>query len=502
VRYFICILILFFTFTAVFAEDFDRGSISGLVQDKNLAGIEGVQVTIIGTENVCFTDSTGFFYFGDLEPGNYSISFFMEGYEKVEKKLTVPKGQARALNVQLKPPGSSSEPNSPVTLNPLLSTPYILYVANSGKPYVNTYEPNTPWDSPVPDISPYDINSLIALRYKDGSEEACSKANEFFNKFYPNLTGKDVEAFIKFCTKTGNTGKSNLMAINSSTREPVSIIDSPWPKDSSCGPLWVELSDKGNLYVADKGGNISVIGTGANNSLMTTLHMGDYMINNMVVGDGERKLFCVLAGPVKSAVGIIDTNTNASVGDIPLPGNGIPCGIASHKTGRSVYVATGNDLEGEVTFINGETDSITGSVKVGQRPFGLDVTPDGKKLYAANQNSAAVSVINTLTREVIATINTGYSPTGVAVTPDGTKVFVTNKKDNTVSVINTATDSLMANIPVGKEPVGVSVSRDGKIACVANSASDDVSIIDVEKNTVIYNTFPLIGSMPFDVVIK
>ncbi|MEQ8223842.1 MAG: carboxypeptidase regulatory-like domain-containing protein [Candidatus Eremiobacterota bacterium] len=496
-RYFICIFILFLTCVAVFAEDFDRGTISGLVQDKNLSAIEGVQVTIIGTENVCFTDSTGFFYFGDLEPGNYSLSFFMEGYEKVEKKLTVPKGQARALTVQLKPPGSSSEPNNPVTLNPLLYGSYTLYVANSGRPYVNNYDPDAQWD-----ISLYDINSLIALRYKDESEEAYSKANEFFNKFYPNLTGKDVEAFIKFCKQTGNTGKSNLMAINSATREPVSIIDSPWPGDSSCGPLWVELSDKGNLYVADKGGNISVVGTGANNSLMTTLHMGDYMINNMALGNGGRKLFCILAGPVTSAVGIINTNTNAFVKDIPLHGNGIPCGIASHKTSHSVYVATGNDLEGEVVFINGETDSITGSVKVGQRPFGLDVTSDGKKLYVANQNSATVSVINTITREVIATVNTGYSPTGVAATPDGTKVFVTNKKDNTVSVINTVTDSLMANIPVGKEPVGVSVSRDGKIACVANSASDDVSIIDAEKNILIYNTFPLIGSMPFDVVIK
>ena len=140
-RYFICIFILFLTCAAVFAEDFDRGTISGLVQDKNLSAIEGVQVTIIGTENVCFTDSTGFFYFGDLEPGNYSLSFFMEGYEKVEKKLTVPKGQARALTVQLKPPGSASEPNSPVTLNPLAFSSYTIYVANSGRPYVNNYDP-------------------------------------------------------------------------------------------------------------------------------------------------------------------------------------------------------------------------------------------------------------------------------------------------------------------------------------------------------------------------
>jgi YVTN family beta-propeller protein len=497
-----CILILFFTLTPVFAGDFDMGTINGLVQDKNLAGIEGVQVTIVGTENVCFTDSTGFFNFGDLEPGNYSLSFFMEGYEKVEKKLTVPKGQTRVLTVQLKPPGSSSEPSSAVTLNPLVSGSYILYVANSGRPYVNSYDPNASWDSPVPDTSHYAINALVADLYgHDQVEEAYSKANDFFDKFYPKLKGKDVESFIKFCTKTVNLGKGNLMVINSATREPVSMIE--WPGDSSStGPLWIEASDKGFLYVADKRGVINVINTKANNSSVTTIAMGDYMINDLTVGDTGRKLFCVLASPDKSSVGVFDINSHAFVTNIPLQGTGIPCGIAAHKLSHGVYVATGNDLEGEVIFINGETNSVTASVKVGQRPFGLDVTPDGKKLYVANQNSATVSVINTFTKEVIATVNTGYSPSRVAVTPDGTKVFVTNKKDNTVSVISTVTDSLMANIPVGKEPVGVSISGDGKIACVANSASDDVSIIDVEKNILIYNSFPLIGSMPFDVVVK
>ncbi len=41
---------------------------------------------------------------------------------------------------------------------------------------------------------------------------------------------------------------------------------------------------------------------------------------------------------------------------------------------------------------------------------------------------------------------------GVAVTPDGSKVYVANENSNTVSVIATATNTVTATIPVGDGP--------------------------------------------------
>jgi YVTN family beta-propeller protein len=66
-----------------------------------------------------------------------------------------------------------------------------------------------------------------------------------------------------------------------------------------------------------------------------------------------------------------------------------------------------------------------------------------------------VSVIAVGTDTVIATIllgGTGVSPFGVAVTPDGSKVFIANNSPSTVSVINAATDTVTAAIPVGNVP--------------------------------------------------
>src|SRR4029453_17469962 len=62
----------------------------------------------------------------------------------------------------------------------------------------------------------------------------------------------------------------------------------------------------------------------------------------------------------------------------------------------------------------------------GTEPFGCAVSPDGKKLYVANQSSDDVSLINTATDVVTKTIRpVGPKPRGIAVRADGTKVFVT-----------------------------------------------------------------------------
>ena len=50
---------------------------------------------------------------------------------------------------------------------------------------------------------------------------------------------------------------------------------------------------------------------------------------------------------------------------------------------------------------------------------------------------------------------------GVAVTPNGSKVYVANNGDDTVSVISTATDTVTTIIPVGVEPTGLAVTPDG-----------------------------------------
>jgi YVTN family beta-propeller protein len=68
-----------------------------------------------------------------------------------------------------------------------------------------------------------------------------------------------------------------------------------------------------------------------------------------------------------------------------------------------------------VVVIDPATNKISGSVKVGQRPWGIALTPDGSKLYTANGPSNDVSVVDTRKLQVIKTIPVGKIPWGVAI---------------------------------------------------------------------------------------
>src|SRR3981189_1841060 len=60
-----------------------------------------------------------------------------------------------------------------------------------------------------------------------------------------------------------------------------------------------------------------------------------------------------------------------------------------------------------------------------------------------------VSVITTASNTVTATVHVGVGPTGVAVTPDGARVYVANEGDGTVSVIDTASNAWIATVAGG-----------------------------------------------------
>ncbi len=75
-------------------------------------------------------------------------------------------------------------------------------------------------------------------------------------------------------------------------------------------------------------------------------------------------------------------------------------------------------------------------------------TADGKKVYVADSVYNIVSVIDTATNTVIATIPVGIFPYGVTVTPYGKKVYVTNRKGKIVGFVNRNTVSLMDSIKI------------------------------------------------------
>jgi YVTN family beta-propeller protein len=65
--------------------------------------------------------------------------------------------------------------------------------------------------------------------------------------------------------------------------------------------------------------------------------------------------------------------------------------------------------------IDAEKLALVTLIAVGQRPWGIAISPDGRKLYTANGLSDDVSVIDTATNKVIATVKAGDAPWGIAL---------------------------------------------------------------------------------------
>jgi YVTN family beta-propeller protein len=80
---------------------------------------------------------------------------------------------------------------------------------------------------------------------------------------------------------------------------------------------------------------------------------------------------------------------------------------------------------------------VTDTIDVGDQPFSVAFSPNGKKAYVANYLGSTVSVITVKTGEETDTIDVGDIPYSVAFSPNGKKAYVANYLDDTVSVIKT-----------------------------------------------------------------
>jgi YVTN family beta-propeller protein len=76
-------------------------------------------------------------------------------------------------------------------------------------------------------------------------------------------------------------------------------------------------------------------------------------------------------------------------------------------------VSTGRG--GTVAVVDLPTNTVVDQIRVGERPWGIGISPDGSRLYTANGPSNDVSVVDTASRKVVATIRVGERPWGIAV---------------------------------------------------------------------------------------
>jgi YVTN family beta-propeller protein len=135
-----------------------------------------------------------------------------------------------------------------------------------------------------------------------------------------------------------------------------------------------------------------------------------------------------------------------------IPVDEEPRALIHNSTNNKVYCANWG-RPGNVTIIDGGTDSVITTITVGDDPGGLVYNPTNNKVYCANAFSRDVTVIDGAADSVITTIPTWPpgSPAGPAMLYNhiNNKIYCAMAIGLCVNIIDGLSDTLVTHIGVG-----------------------------------------------------
>src|SRR5437667_4308507 len=162
----------------------------------------------------------------------------------------------------------------------------------------------------------------------------------------------------------------------------------------------------------------------------------------------------------------------------------------AEPTNYLVFVS--NERSGDVTVIDGATDSVVGTFPVGKRPRGIHATPDGKRIFVTLSGSPRMApgvdterapsdkaadglgVIDPNARKLIDRWHVGSDPEQFAISRDGKFAFIANEDDASASIVDLSSGQSRGKIKVSEEPEGMGV----------NPANGEVYVTCEEKGEV------------------
>jgi len=127
-----------------------------------------------------------------------------------------------------------------------------------------------------------------------------------------------------------------------------------------------------------------------------------------------------------------------------------------------------NTGENDIYVIDPATQTKVASIEVGPNPQQIAFAYKGMAgpyAYVTVSGSNQIVVLNTDVQNarIIEQIDVGsfqaQRPNGIWASPEGTRLFVANEGSHNLLVIDTGTNEVIATVPVGRKPIRVVASR-------------------------------------------
>jgi YVTN family beta-propeller protein len=163
--------------------------------------------------------------------------------------------------------------------------------------------------------------------------------------------------------------------------------------------------------------------------------------------------------------------------------------------------------DGRILEFDVGSSSVTGSIPLNvekSRANHLALDPSGTLLYASSFTSGTVFEIDLASRSVARTFFVAGEPQGLAVSPDGGRLYVADESGTgSIDIYDLAAATLERSIPSGATsgsggPFGLAISPDGAAVYVGVISGDGpglIQVIDVATHS-IEHTLTSCGAIP------
>ena len=213
-------------------------------------------------------------------------------------------------------------------------------------------------------------------------------------------------------------------------------------------PVSVVVSPDGKrVYVGYPGGPtpVRVIDTDTNTVISETTNLWG---SSALAVSPDGKHVYVAGLHQYDAVSVIDTTSNTVEPLASLPGGASASAIAISPDGTRLYVTSQDwtSSSSSLSVLDAADGAVIATIPLsthsddGQPSQGVAVSPDGKRVYVVDPSTDSVLEVDTATNTVTGSIPVGDGPQAVVVSPDGKHLYVTNGNDDTVSVIDLLPD--------------------------------------------------------------
>lgn len=183
-------------------------------------------------------------------------------------------------------------------------------------------------------------------------------------------------------------------------------------------------------------------------------------------------------------IDVIDTKTHLIVDSIPTLGYRIES-FSAHPYLPLIYAAGTQDGPpgGGVVVINTQSLSIQTIIQYGDSIRDVQISPDGHWLYANERYGNGLAKIDTDTNTVVETLP-GYGKFGLEISPDGLRIYASEGPDGVIDIIDAVTLDYITTIDVGVGTYESAITCDGNELYVALESAL-LPIIDTQTNTIL-----------------